>query len=123
MTEKYVDKLLARLPGKVHTPLDNSVIEAVCCVIGMAEYCVEAMPVLAEQLLMVTSSGFQDRVTFQDEQELLGNLMNHAIGVRVNSVSRSLDEALFDVFKVFQKVMEKYVDKLVRRLPGNAFCK
>jgi len=93
MMEKYVDKLQRRLPDKVTAPLDASTIETVCCVIGTAEYCDETMPLLAEQLLRVIAVDFQDRVTFSNEQELLSNLMNHAIGVLVSSVSVSLDGA------------------------------
>jgi len=44
-------------------------------------------------LLRVISSDFEDRVTFINEQELLGNLMNRANQVLVQSVSCSLDEA------------------------------
>merc|ERR1719401_3215825 len=91
--EKYADKLLRRMPDKVHTPLDNSGVETVCCAIGTAEYCDETLPVLAEQLLRVISSDFHDRVTFQNEQELFNNLMSHSIGVLVSSVNCSLDEA------------------------------
>jgi len=90
---QYVDKLSKRLPDRITAPLDASTVKAVCCVIGTAEYCDETMPVFAEQLLRVISSEFEDRVTFSQEQELLGNLMHRANQVLVQSVNCSLDES------------------------------
>lgn len=89
----YVDRLGARLPAKLSAPLDGATVQAVCCVIGTAEYCDETLVQLAESLLRVISADFGSRVTFEQEQELFRNLMNRANQVLVQSVNNSLDEA------------------------------
>mmetsp|Transcript_56494 Transcript_56494/g.170913 ORF Transcript_56494/g.170913 Transcript_56494/m.170913 type:complete len:696 (-) Transcript_56494:13-2100(-) len=89
---RYCDRL-AGLLGAPAAPLDAAAVQAVCCVIGTAEYCDETLPQLAQSLQRVISSEFEDRVTFGHEQELFGNLMNRANQTLVQSVSCSLDEA------------------------------
>lgn len=92
----YVDRLGRRLPDpeKMNSPLDIEKVEAVCCVIGTAEYCDEELCVgLSERLVQVISPDFADRVSFGGEQDLFGNLMSRAYNVLVQSVSCCLDEA------------------------------
>ncbi|OLP83879.1 Vacuolar protein sorting-associated protein 53 A [Symbiodinium microadriaticum] len=91
---QYAGKLAGLLPGNgKKTLLDVAGVQAVCCVIGTAEYCDETLPQLEESLLKVISSDFQERIGFHEEQEILRNLVNRANDALVQSVSCSLDEA------------------------------
>eukprot|EP00927_Polykrikos_kofoidii_P077454 TRINITY_DN74395_c0_g1_i1.p1 TRINITY_DN74395_c0_g1~~TRINITY_DN74395_c0_g1_i1.p1 ORF type:complete len:824 (+),score=128.80 TRINITY_DN74395_c0_g1_i1:61-2472(+) len=89
----YVDRLSGQFPAKVSAPLDNSAVQAVCCVIGTAEYCDEMLPQLAAELLRIIDSSFEGRVAFDNEQDLLRTLMGKANQVLVQSVNASLDDA------------------------------
>ncbi|CAE8634681.1 unnamed protein product [Polarella glacialis] len=94
----YADRLAknhlpASGPRAPTSPLDLKGVQAVCCVIGTAEYCDETLPQLEESLLKVISSDFEERVSFGAEQELLRGLMNRANQALVQSVQFSLDEA------------------------------
>mmetsp|Transcript_26841 Transcript_26841/g.56887 ORF Transcript_26841/g.56887 Transcript_26841/m.56887 type:complete len:798 (-) Transcript_26841:48-2441(-) len=90
---QYVDKLKNRLPDKLTAPMEQQATEAACCVIGTSEYCDETLPLLAEQLTNLISEEYQERITFGQEQDLLGALMRQANQVLVQSVNCSLDEA------------------------------
>jgi len=90
---QYADRLGNQLPARLTAPLESSAVQAVCCVIGTAEYCDDTLPKLADSLLRVISSEFEERVSFDNEQELLRNLMNRANQVLVQSVSCGLDDA------------------------------
>ncbi|CAJ1336960.1 unnamed protein product [Effrenium voratum] len=89
---QYASKLSNLLPAG-HKACDAEGVKSVCCVIGTAEYCDETLPLLEESLLKIISSDFQERICFQDEQEVLRNLVNRANDALVQSVSCSLDEA------------------------------
>jgi hypothetical protein len=73
--------------------LDNSAVQAVCCGIGPADSCEATLPELADSLLRVIDPAFEDRVTAQNEIDVLNNVMSKAIQVLVQAVNCSLDEA------------------------------
>jgi len=89
----YVDKLQSQLPARVSSPLDNTAVQGVCCIIGTAEYSEETLPQLRDSLQRVIDPTFFDRVTFSAEEELLTGVVSRAMQVLVQSVSSSLDEA------------------------------
>ncbi|CAK9099194.1 Vacuolar protein sorting-associated protein 53 A (AtVPS53) (Protein HEAT-INTOLERANT 1) [Durusdinium trenchii] len=91
---QYASKLSSILPPPGHKlSLDAEGVQAICCVIGTAEYCDETLPLLEESLTKIISADFQDRIGFHDEQELLRNVVNRANEGLVQSVACSLDEA------------------------------
>jgi len=92
VVSRYCERL-ERLLGSGAAPLDSAGVEAVCCVYGTADYCFETLPQFCNTLQRVISSDFQERVTFENEQELLRNLMNNANKTLVQSVNCSLDDA------------------------------
>mmetsp|Transcript_30765 Transcript_30765/g.56080 ORF Transcript_30765/g.56080 Transcript_30765/m.56080 type:complete len:833 (-) Transcript_30765:14-2512(-) len=91
----YVSKLNSQmpLPNKVSTPLDSNAVQGVCCVIGTAEYCMDTLGQFRDALLRVIDSAFEDRVTFENEQNLLNDTETRALEVLMQSVNCSLDEA------------------------------
>jgi len=90
---QYVEKLNGQLPARVATPLDNSTVQAVCCVIGTAEYSEETLPQLRDSLQRVIDPTLVERISFSAEEELLTGVVSRAMQVLVQSVSCSLDEA------------------------------
>lgn len=90
---QYVSRLHAQLPAKVSALLDNNTVQAICCVIGTAEYCEETLPQLRDSLHRVIDASYVDKVTFGAEEELLTGVVSRAMQVLVQSVSCSLDEA------------------------------
>lgn len=93
---QYADRLSSQLPStgsRTQASLDAKGVQAVCCVIGTAEYCDETLPQLEESLQKVISTDFQNRISFSAEQDLLRGLMNRANQALVQSVNSSLDEA------------------------------
>jgi len=90
---QYAEKLEKHVPARPTKPLDSTAVQAVCCVIGTAEYCDETLPQLADSLLRVISSDFEEKVSFMAEQDAFQNLMSRANQALVASVSCSLDEA------------------------------
>ena len=60
---QYASKLSSIIPPPGHKScLDTEAVQAVCCVIGTAEYCDETLPLLEESLLKIISADFQDRI-------------------------------------------------------------
>mmetsp|Transcript_53122 Transcript_53122/g.95309 ORF Transcript_53122/g.95309 Transcript_53122/m.95309 type:complete len:837 (-) Transcript_53122:74-2584(-) len=91
---QYANRLSGLLPPiGSKTPMEAKGIQAVCCVIGTAEYCDETLPQLEELLLKLISADFQDQISFEAEQEILRNVMNRANEALVQSVNSSLNEA------------------------------
>lgn len=90
----YVAKLDGQLPKKVTQPLDWEAIQAVCCVIGTADYCDRTSELLVASLLKLMDTSFAVRVGFNNEQDLLASLMNRANQVLAQSTMSCLDEPL-----------------------------
>eukprot|EP00931_Biecheleriopsis_adriatica_P034116 TRINITY_DN1973_c0_g1_i3.p1 TRINITY_DN1973_c0_g1~~TRINITY_DN1973_c0_g1_i3.p1 ORF type:complete len:845 (-),score=210.09 TRINITY_DN1973_c0_g1_i3:73-2607(-) len=91
---QYASRLSAILPPVgSRTPMEAKQVQAVCCVIGTAEYCDETLPQLEESLIKVISTDFEDRISFSAEQDLLRGVVNRANEALVQSVSCSLDDA------------------------------
>merc|ERR1719267_392145 len=94
---RYCEVLNGQLPAKVAAPLPTESIQAVCYVIGTAEYCDAMLPMLSDSIRKVIDPAFDARVSFNAEQDLAVNTISKAMQVLVQSVSSSLDE-------VFQKM-------------------
>lgn len=58
---QYANKLSGLLPAH-RICLDVEGVQAICCVIGTAEYCDETLPLLEESLMKTISGDFQDRI-------------------------------------------------------------
>lgn len=120
----YVEKLNAQMPAKVTTPLDNNAVQGVCCVIGTAEYCMDTLSQFKDALLRVIDSQYEERVTFENEQQLLSNTETRAMQVLMTSVSCSLDEAFSKMTGTpWAQYMQEcsdhsaYVSEISERLP------
>eukprot|EP00929_Paragymnodinium_shiwhaense_P072497 TRINITY_DN36798_c0_g1_i1.p1 TRINITY_DN36798_c0_g1~~TRINITY_DN36798_c0_g1_i1.p1 ORF type:complete len:845 (-),score=228.34 TRINITY_DN36798_c0_g1_i1:149-2623(-) len=90
---QYMEKLKSKFPERVSAPLDSPTLQACCCVIGTLEYCDEMLPQLAAEVLDFIDPAFEERVHFDQEQDLLRSVMNRANHALVASVSCGLDDA------------------------------
>eukprot|EP00927_Polykrikos_kofoidii_P029680 TRINITY_DN25630_c0_g1_i1.p1 TRINITY_DN25630_c0_g1~~TRINITY_DN25630_c0_g1_i1.p1 ORF type:complete len:816 (+),score=188.69 TRINITY_DN25630_c0_g1_i1:90-2537(+) len=90
---RYMEKLVSHLPKQVSSPLDSAGVQAVCCVLGTADFCLETAPQLAEFMQEMIDQTFVERVTFSVEDEHFRNLMHRSYQDIVQSVNSSLDKA------------------------------